>query len=198
MQISPLKVGLIAMPLFGVSVILYWLFSAMDSGDQGLFGSYSQGEMRAFRTVQHAPAQPDLVYLDGGGNEVALSDYRGQIILVNFWATWCAPCVEEMPALNNLQATLGGEDFQVVTISLDRSIEDARNFYERMDVTHLPLIHDAGLASPSRVAIAGMPLGLPISILYDRQGREIGRVAAPAVWDSEDAYALIRAAIRQY
>jgi thiol-disulfide isomerase/thioredoxin len=198
MQISPLKVGLIAMPLFGVMVVLYWLFSAMDSGDQGLFGSYAQGEMRAFRTVQQAPPQPDLVYVDGGGNEVTLVDYRGQIILVNFWATWCAPCVEEMPALNNLQAVLGGEDFQVVTISLDRSIEDARNFYERMDVTHLPLIHDSGLASPSRVAIAGMPLGLPISILYDRQGREIGRVAAPAVWDSEDAYALIRAAIRQY
>ena len=98
-----------------------------------------------------------------------------------------------MPALSDLQSELGGERFQVVTVTLDRSIEDARDFLTRMDLENLPLIHDGTFSSPGRVRA----IGLPMSILYDGQGREIGRVPAPAEWNSEDAYNLIRAAIRR-
>jgi thiol-disulfide isomerase/thioredoxin len=193
MKMSPLKAGLIAMPVIGIVAFLYVVFSAMDKGETGPLDSYATGEMRAFVTLDDAPAQPDLAYVDGEGNEVLLADYRGQVILVNYWATWCGPCVEEMPALSDLQSELGGDRFQVVTITLDRSIEDARDFLTRMDLDNLPLIHDGTFSSPGRVRA----IGLPMSILYDGQGREIGRVPAPAEWNSEDAYNLIRAAIRR-
>jgi len=192
MQFSPVKAGLIAMPVFGLVAILYVLFSAMDSGQEGPLDSYAHGEMRAFITLETAPPQPELAYMDASGGELRLSDYRGQVILVNYWATWCPPCVQEMPALDNLQTTLGGDDFQVVTISLDRTVEDARTFYERMELANLPLIHDASFSSPGLVGT----MGLPMSILYDRQGVELGRVPAPAEWDSEETIALIEAAIR--
>ncbi|MDF1769500.1 TlpA disulfide reductase family protein [Maricaulis sp.] len=185
--------------IFGMAAILVvgfvWvsLVSGTNRGETGPLDSYAHGEMRAFVTLDDAPAQPNLAYIDGDGAEVRLSDYRGQVILVNYWATWCGPCVEEMPALSDLQSELGGDDFQVVTVTLDRSIEDAREFLSRMALDNLPLIHDGTFSSPSQVRA----IGLPMSILYDGQGREIGRVPAPAEWNSEDAYALIRAAIRR-
>jgi thiol-disulfide isomerase/thioredoxin len=192
MQISPLKAGLIAMILIGLGAILYVVTSAMDSGGaDGSLERLGRGEMHAFMVVTDPPPQPDLVYLDGDGNEVRLSDYRGKIVLLNLWATWCAPCVEEMPALDRLEAELGGDHFAVVTISMDRSIDQARDFYHQTGITHLPLLHDGQFASHNRVRARS----LPMSVLYDRQGREIGRVPVPAEWDSEDAIALMRAAM---
>ncbi|MHA6288928.1 TlpA family protein disulfide reductase [Maricaulis sp. CAU 1757] len=180
-----------AMVAVGIGFFLYVFFAGMDKGNTGSLDTFARGEMRAFTTVSDAPPQPNLAYYDGNGDEVRLTDYRGQVILVNYWATWCGPCVEEMPALSALQAELGGEDFQVVTVTLDRSIEDARAFLERMELENLPLIHDSSFSSPSQVRA----IGLPMSILYDRLGREMGRVPAPAEWDSEEAIALVEAAI---
>jgi len=191
---SPLGIAIFGMAaILVVGFVSIAFISGSNSGDQGSLSSYAQGEMRAFTSMDEPPAQPDVVYADASGNEVRLSDYRGQVILVNFWATWCGSCVEEMPALNRLQAEMGGDDFQVVTISLDRSLDDAVSFFERYDLAELPIIHDTNLASFSRIQTPG----LPTSILYDRQGREIGRLTAPAEWDSDDAQRLIQAAINR-
>lgn len=192
MKVKPLTAGILAMLGIGVVSILYVLTSSFDSASTNSLDSYARGEMRAFTTLAEPPAQSDVIFTTGDGGETTLADYRGQVILVNFWATWCGPCVEEMPALNALQADLGGEDFQVVTVSLDRSIEDARLFMDRLELDALPLIHDASFASMTQAGA----IGLPLSVLYDRQGREIGRLPAPAEWHSEDAINLIRAAIR--
>ena len=176
---SPLGIAIFGMAaILVVGFVSIAFISGSNSGDQGSLSSYAQGEMRAFTSMDEPPAQPDVVYADASGNEVRLSDYRGQVILVNFWATWCGPCVEEMPALNRLQAEMGGDEFQVVTISLDRSLDDAVSFFERYDLAELPIIHDTHLASFTRIQTPG----LPTSILYDRQGREIGRLTAPAEW----------------
>jgi thiol-disulfide isomerase/thioredoxin len=191
---SPLGIAIFGMAaILVVGFVSIAFISGSNSGDQGSLSSYAQGEMRAFTSMDEPPAQPDVVYADASGNEVRLSDYRGQVILVNFWATWCGPCVEEMPALNRLQAEMGGDEFQVVTISLDRSLDDAVSFFERYDLAELPIIHDTHLASFTRIQTPG----LPTSILYDRQGREIGRLTAPAEWDSDDAMRLIQAAINR-
>jgi len=190
---SPLGIAIFAMAAILVVGFLVIAVSALNKGDAGGLDSYAQGEMRRFTRIDDAPAQPDVAYVDENGEEVRLSDYRGQVILVNFWATWCGPCVEEMPALDRLQGELGGEDFQVVTVSLDRSMEDVLTFFERIELENLPIIHDSNLASFSQIRTPG----LPTSILYDREGRELGRVTAPAEWDSDDAKALIRAAINR-
>ena len=117
---SPLGIAIFAMAAILVVGFLVIAVTALNKGDSGGLDSYARGEMHRFTQIDDAPAQPVVAYSDADGGEVRLSDYRGQVILVNFWATWCGPCVEEMPALDRLQGELGGEDFQVVTVSLDR------------------------------------------------------------------------------
>ena len=191
---SPLGIAIFGMAaILVVGFVSIAFISGTNSGDQGGLSSYAHGEMRAFTAMDEPPAQPDMAFVDPAGNEIRLSDYRGQVILVNFWATWCGPCVEEMPALNRLQEEMGGADFQVVTISLDRGMAEVVDFFERFDLAALPIIHDGTMSSFNRIQTPG----LPTSILYDRQGREIGRLTAPAEWDSEDAKRLIQAAINR-
>jgi thiol-disulfide isomerase/thioredoxin len=194
MNLSPLKAGILAMLVLGVAGVLYVVFSGMDKGETGSLDSYARGEMSGFVTVTDAPAQPSLTYADDQGIEVSLADYRGKVILLNLWATWCGPCVEEMPALNRLQQEYGGEQFDVVTISFDRTYEPIVEFFEREGIDSLPTLRDASFTSHNLVGARG----LPMSILYDGYGREIGRVPAPADWDSPDAHALIEAAITRY
>lgn len=191
MQISPVKAGIVAMLVIGLVGFLYFVTSAMGKGETGALDSYARGEMSGFVTLADAPAQPAMAYTDPEGGEHHLSDYRGKVILLNLWATWCGPCVEEMPALNRLQQQFGGDDFDVVTISFDRSFEPITEFFEREEIDALPVLRDASFTSHNLVGA----LGLPMSILYDGYGREIGRMPAPADWDSDEAHALIQAAI---
>ncbi len=117
---------------------------------------------------------------------MTLSDYRGQVVLLNAWGTWCPPCVAEMPSLDRLQKMRGGEDFQVVTIALDRT-EKVATFFERNDIETLPDWMDVNYEINGKLRLPGMPT----SILYNRNGREVARLAGEAEWDSAEALALI-------
>ena len=137
-------------------------------------------------------ALPEIAFADGEGRDRKLGEWQGKVVLVNLWATWCAPCKLEMPSLDRLQAKLGGADFAVLPISLDRTGPDKpRQFLTSNGLKNLGLFLDRGnsLMQPLRVP------GLPLTVLIDRQGREIARLAGPAEWDSPEAESLIRAAI---
>ncbi|WP_417467206.1 TlpA family protein disulfide reductase [Maricaulis sp.] len=193
MQITPIKAGIATMLVIGLIWLVYVFISGTGKSETGTLDSYARGEMGAFVTLADAPAQPAMAYTDPDGGEHHLSDYRGKVILLNLWATWCGPCVEEMPALNRLQQQFGGEDFDVVTISFDREFAPVTEFFEREQIDSLPALRDDSFTSHNLVGA----LGLPMSILYDRHGREIGRMPAPADWDSEDAHRLVQAAINR-
>lgn len=125
-------------------------------------------------------------FVDGDGRGLTLSDFRGQVVLLNLWATWCVPCREEMPTLDRLQAQLGGEDFHVLPLSIDRAgLDPVRRFYEEIGIRHLGLY----LAEDLRAMLALAAYGLPTTLLIDREGREIGRRIGPAEWDSPEAVA---------
>jgi thiol-disulfide isomerase/thioredoxin len=194
MKVSPVKLGLIALPLIGGAAFVYVIFSALVSSERGALDSYARGDMARFQTVSEPPGQPRHTLVTADGTETSLEQMRGRILLVNFWATWCAPCVIEMPYLDTLQAEYGSDDFEVVTVSMDRSIEDAREFFERTGLEHLALYHDPSMSS----AMAAGARGLPTTILYGRDGREIGRLAGEADWAGEDAFRLIEAALERY
>ena len=118
-----------------------------------------------------------------------LSDLRGKVVLLNIWATWCVPCREEMPMLDKLEAELGGKDFQVVAVNIDRGGGDkATAFLAETGATHLALYTDPSGKLFSKIKAVGMPT----TLLIDREGREIGRLVGPADWDSPEALALIR------
>jgi thiol-disulfide isomerase/thioredoxin len=153
----------------------------------------SQGQMAAF-VFRKAPEElPEVKFQDANGKERTLADWRGKIVLLNLWATWCLPCRKEMPALDRLQRDLGSDRFEVVALSVDRTgLAGARKFLDETKVEKLALYADgtARMANTLRAA------GLPATLLIDREGREIGRLLGPAEWDGEDAKRLIRWALK--
>lgn len=155
----------------------------------------AHGEVAAL-TMATAPLRlPDLTFQDADGKPKKLSDWRGRTVLVNLWATWCVPCRREMPALDRLQAKLGGKDFQVVAINIDtRDPEKPRNFLKDAKLTRLDFFSDSKAEAFQDLKAIGRALGMPTSVLVDGQGCEIATIAGPAEWDSDDAVRLITAA----
>ena len=128
------------------------------------------------------------VFTDPDGGEHTLGDYAGQAVLVNFWATWCAPCREEMPALNALQKELGGDDFQVVTIASGRNPQPAIDkFFTEAEIDSLPVLLDPRQKLAREFGVVAMPA----TILIDREGREVARMMGPADWASDAAKAAV-------
>lgn len=133
-------------------------------------------------------ALPDAVFTTEEGREARLSDFRGQPMLVNFWATWCAPCRQEMPSLDALQAAFAKTPFKVMTIATGRSPAAAIDrFFAETGVSHLPRHRDPDM----RLARAMGVLGLPVSVLIDAEGQEVGRLIGDADWSSPEAHALV-------
>src|SRR5216684_2766032 len=149
----------------------------------------AHGEVAAL-TMATTPLQlPDLAFEDADGRAKKLSDWRGKIVLVNLWATWCVPCRREMPALERLQAKLGGAAFIVLPLSIDRGgLPPVKRFYEELGLEALGIFVDQSGAATSKLATTGVPT----TLLIDRDGREIGRLLGAAEWDSPEAIALIR------
>ncbi|MAU44509.1 MAG: redoxin [Yangia sp.] len=126
------------------------------------------------------------------GEPLSLSDWNGKWVLVNFWATWCAPCRKEMPALSALQDELGGDRFEVVTIATGRNPPPAMTeFFAEIGVDNLPLHRDPGSKLSREMAV----LGLPVTVILNPEGQEVARLMGDAEWDSENARAVLSALI---
>lgn len=155
----------------------------------------AHGEVAALAMTNRPLPFTDLGFTDKDGTTKTLADFRGRVVLLNLWATWCVPCRKEMPALDRLEAALGGPDFQVVAVNVDTAkLERARQFLADVGATALPFYADpAGKVLPALHQTAGL-LGLPTSYLIDRNGCGLGTMAGPAEWASPEAQALITAA----
>jgi thiol-disulfide isomerase/thioredoxin len=152
----------------------------------------SVGQMAAF-VFKKAPEElPELPFQDKDGKLRTLKEWQGKVLLVNLWATWCAPCRKEMPSLDRLQAELGSDAFEVVAISADKTgIDGAKKFLDQIKVKNLAVFADPTV----RIHSGLKAIGMPASLLIDAKGREIGRLVGPAEWDSPEAKTLIKAAI---
>jgi thiol-disulfide isomerase/thioredoxin len=114
---------------------------------------------------------------------------RGKVVVLNLWATWCAPCVREMPALDRLQALVGGPDAEIVALSLDRGgMAQVGPFFERLGLANLAIYLDP----PSEAMKTFRPRGLPTTIIVGRDGRELGRVEGELAWDGEPGQTIVR------
>jgi thiol-disulfide isomerase/thioredoxin len=151
------------------------------------------GAMHEF-ILQTPPAPaPDVAFSNGDNATLGFKDFKGKVTLVNLWATWCAPCVKEMPSLQALKQARGGADFDVVTISEDKTARKVVDpFFEKNNLADLPRYTDA----ESAVGRAFRVRGLPTTMLLDRDGKEIGRFEGGANWSGSDALALIDWAIK--
>jgi thiol-disulfide isomerase/thioredoxin len=135
---------------------------------------------------------PQFTFADAAGQSKSLADFKGKLVLLNIWATWCVPCREEMPTLDKLESRLGGKDFQVVAVNIDKGgPEKAASFLKETGAAHLALYTD-----PSGKLFSTLKaVGMPTTLLIDRDGREIARLVGPADWASPEAFAVIEAAI---
>lgn len=154
----------------------------------------SIGEMTAFRFHPEPRELANVRFVDASGATRSLSDWKGKVVLLNLWATWCAPCRKEMPALDRLQTALGSDGFEVVALNLDRGgVDVARKFLDQIGIKALKLYADPS----TRASTVLNAVGMPTTILIDRQGRELGRLVGPAEWDSVDAQRLVTASLDQ-
>ena len=132
---------------------------------------------------------PEVRFENDQGETMSLADFRGSVVLLNLWATWCAPCRREMPTLDRLQAELGGPDFEVVALSIDRKgLPAVQEFYDELGLETLAIYFDETGEAQRALGV----LGLPTTLLLDRAGKDVGRLLGPAEWDSPEMMAFLR------
>jgi thiol-disulfide isomerase/thioredoxin len=148
----------------------------------------ADGKLPFARSASPKP-MPELAFEDADARPHTLADFRGKYVLLNIWATWCAPCREEMPALDRLQASMGGARFQVLPLSVDQQgLPIARKFYAETGIKALPLYVDP----TAKAAFTLDAAGLPATLLIDPAGREVGRHLGAVKWDSPEVIEHLR------
>lgn len=154
------------------------------------------GEVAGFTLLDEAHYVGDLSFKDRDGKVVTLADWTGKTVLLNLWATWCVPCRREMPALEALEKTKGGDAFQVVPVSIDLG-EPAKPlaFYNEINLKALPFFVDGTMVMFNELKKKSLAFGLPTSLLIDKDSCVVGALFGPAEWASDDAFKLIDAAM---
>ena len=144
--------------------------------------------LKNFVTHAAAKALPDMALQMADGTAADLSLYRGDWLVVNYWATWCAPCRKEMPQLDALAERYQGRGVRVIALSVDRGgAQKPEKFLNELGVQHLTRLYDPSYKS----ARAAKLIGLPTTLLVSPEGQEIGRLAGEADWDSAGVHALL-------
>jgi thiol-disulfide isomerase/thioredoxin len=156
----------------------------------------ARGEVAAVNVPDNPLQLPDLAFNDGNGTAKHLADWRGRTVLLNLWATWCVPCRKEMPALDALQQRLGGPNFEVVAVNIDtRDPDKPKAWLKEVGVERLGYYADPSAKVFQELKSVGRAFGMPTTLLIGRNGCELGTIAGPAEWASDDAVKLIEAAL---
>ncbi|MBP0437904.1 thiol:disulfide interchange protein TlpA [Tianweitania sediminis] len=158
-------------------------------------GAAATGEVAAMLAADPSQALDDLAFHGPNGEPLTVADFRGKTVLLNLWATWCAPCRAEMPALDALQRKEGGQDFEVVAVNIDQGDDSKpKSFLAETGVSSLNYYRDATLGIFNQTKERALALGLPVTLLIDDDGCLLAHMNGPAHWDSPDAYRLLEAA----
>jgi thiol-disulfide isomerase/thioredoxin len=183
------------MKAVGVAVLYTALAVVANAGAaETAIEALRDGDMRKLNIHSEPVAAAGTAFTGEDGSEMTLADYGGKVVVLNFWATWCAPCREEMPTLSALQAAMGGEDFEVVTVATGRNDPVAmEQFFAEIGVDNLPLHRDPQQKLARDMGV----LGLPITVILDREGLEIARLQGDADWSSESAMAIVAAFVAE-
>ena len=159
-------------------------------------GESAQGDVAAMIALEEPKLMPVHEFIDPNGDVQSIDMFYGKMTLVNLWATWCAPCREEMPALSELQTAKQGADFEVVTINIDRGDRNKpEGFLNEIGVDNLPLYQDSSMGIFNALKKEGLAFGLPVTMLVDENGYILASMNGPAHWSSPDALNYIDAAI---
>ncbi|MBI4274434.1 MAG: TlpA family protein disulfide reductase [Rhizobiales bacterium] len=156
----------------------------------------ARGEVAAMAPSTKPLSLANLSFQDADGRNRTLAEWKGRVVLLNLWATWCVPCRKEMPALDALQKKLGGPAFEVVAVNIDtRDPAKPKAWLNEVGITGLTYYADPTAKIFQDLKVAGRAFGMPTTILVDRQGCELASLAGPAEWASDDAFRLVQAAL---
>ena len=151
-------------------------------------GPNLSGPMQVFQLAPSTRPRPTTTWKDASGKNLTLADFSGKVVLVNYWASWCPPCIRELPSIDRLQASLGGDNFTIVAINIDRGGKPiARRMAKRLKIKHLTLYLDRESNSARSLGVRSMPT----TFVFDRKGREVGKLEGGAEWDDKAAVELI-------
>lgn len=180
--------------ILGVVVAGLVIFVNPGSDENGGLEALIHGELADFELAEAVNPAPKTAFYNENGDKLTLADFKGRVVLVNLWATWCPPCLKEMPTLDALQGELGGDDFEVLAISVDMGgAEKSKSYLDRWGITHLNLYVEPSFKINREVEA----FGLPATMLFDRAGNMVGRMAGPAEWDAKEVRALVRHVMAQ-
>ena len=182
------------MSAIAVFACLFVLMQSCSVNKKPALMQFAKGELKKLKVLKTPPAQPQMIFETIDGDEVQLKDFRGKTLLVNAWATWCGPCINEMPSLNTLQEQRGSDKFAVITINMDRKIGTAQAFLDKGKYTQLPLYHDPSLSFNIKIGTQG----IPISIFYTPEGQEIARIFGEVNWQGKNVSAFLDEIITNY
>lgn len=157
----------------------------------------ARGEVAALAPAKTPILVSSLSFNDANGRQRTLADWKGRVVLLNLWATWCVPCRKEMPALDALEKKLGSDRFQVVAVNIDtRDPDKPRSWLKETGVSNLAYFADPTAKIFQDLKIAGRAFGMPTTLLVDARGCELATIAGPAEWASADAINFIEAALK--
>ncbi len=174
--------------IFVIASIILIIISNTSINEKQLTSNVElTAELKAFE-FEAKPISNDFTFYNKDGKELRLSDYKGNVILLNLWATWCAPCVAEMPSLDKLKELMANEKVQVIAVSVGKdNVDKIKLFYKKHEITNLEIFHDKDKTIYNTIRFHG----LPTSILIDKEGNEIGRLNGDANWSSDEAVSFI-------
>ena len=153
--------------------------------------------MAAMRILEKPLDLSAVSFGDGNGNIFKIADWKGRVVLLNLWATWCPPCRHEMPFLEDLEARFGGDNFQVVAVSIDlKSPDKPKAFYAEIGLEKLGFYWDGSAEIFNELKKYNLAFGMPTTILIDKNGMAVGALNGPAEWNSAEAFALIEQALK--
>ena len=194
--------------VYGIATLAGNLFGGPDKSDKtascrpavdlaAKIAPFARGEVAAVSMAKSPLMVPNLAFQDASGKPLTLENWRGRTVVVNLWATWCVPCRQEMPALEALEKKLGGQGFEVVTINIDtRDAEKPKAWLKEVGISGLKYYADPNAKTFQDLKAVGRAFGMPTTLLIDQKGCEIGTIAGPAEWASDDAVKLIEAALK--
>ena len=166
-----------------VAIVTFWLSQSSPPGSMDKTEKVSDATFPPKLHITPRPI-PAIRFIDEKDNSVELASFKGRMILLNLWATWCAPCIQELPALDRLQEAISSAHFVVIALSLDRGgLAEVEPFWSRAGLPHLHMYMDPSMTAGQTLGVRG----LPTTILINQEGFEIARHEGPAEWDSEES-----------
>ena len=172
-----------------VIVIAVGAFVFFPSNKATADGPKLVGHMQNFLLADRLIPPQEISWSDANGNKVKLADFRGKVVLLNYWASWCAPCQRELPGFDRIQAKMAGDDFTVLALNIDQGGKSvAEKNAKRLKLKHLKLYVD-----PQHQTVRKMGLrAMPTTFLFDRKGNKLGVLEGGAEWDAPEAIELIQ------